>query len=210
MIIGTPDSAEGLTGFLEEKSPNDPPPDKILKSASSLNAAETLEELAQLQREDMDDGSGDPEDIETLREFQESLEGEWLNEAQPNLELAIKCDLETGEFIDEVVIALVPVTEAAAIPAVPGFGAFNDCPEPAAHVAIHRYWNERYGAEIVARSEDYIECSIARPPATREAAINLAREHYAYCYDIVEQGTETISTLSAMLLDNPTWFFWWD
>jgi hypothetical protein len=38
----------------------------------------------------------------------------------------------------------------------------------------------------------------------------LAQEQYAYCEDIVEQGTGSLANLAATLLDAPTWHFWWD
>jgi hypothetical protein len=40
--------------------------------------------------------------------------------------------------------------------------------------------------------------------------ILLAKEQYAYCADIVEQGVGTIEALAATLLNGHIWFFWWD
>ena len=50
----------------------------------------------------------------------------------------------------------------------------------------------------------------ARKPATRDEAIALAHMQYAYCNDIVDQGTESISRLAAELMAHDWWFFWWD
>ena len=41
-------------------------------------------------------------------------------------------------------------------------------------------------------------------------ALDLAREQYAYCPDLVDQGTETLSALAASLLKDEWWHFWWD
>jgi hypothetical protein len=49
----------------------------------------------------------------------------------------------------------------------------------------------------------------SRPP-TRKAALELAREQYVYCSDIVEQGAQTLSALAAMLMGSGWWYFWWD
>ena len=50
----------------------------------------------------------------------------------------------------------------------------------------------------------------ARPVGTQEQAIELALEQYAYCPDIVLQGTETVERLAAEILVAQYWFFWWD
>jgi len=49
----------------------------------------------------------------------------------------------------------------------------------------------------------------SRPP-TREAALELAREQYVYCSDIVDQGVQTLSALAAVLMQSAWWYFWWD
>ena len=77
-------------------------------------------------------------------------------------------------------------------------------------LAAQRYWGEAYGAVIVAATADVIEMKAGRPPGTREGAVKLAREQFAYCTDIVTQGTETIENLAAGLLGGTAWYFWWD
>lgn len=51
---------------------------------------------------------------------------------------------------------------------------------------------------------------VARKPVARSEAIELARVQYAYCNDIVDQGTESLSSLAAELMAHDWWFFWWD
>ena len=51
---------------------------------------------------------------------------------------------------------------------------------------------------------------VERRPGTRDEALNLAREQYAYCNDIVDQGVGTLSTLAAELTAHDWWYFWWD
>ena len=56
---------------------------------------------------------------------------------------------------------------------------------------------------LVAIAGDIVEFAVARPPTTKEAALRLAIEQYAYCYDIVDQGTGTIEVLAASLIGSP-------
>jgi hypothetical protein len=81
---------------------------------------------------------------------------------------------------------------------------------PEEHLAVLRHWSRLYGAEPVGVTRDTVECAATRPPATRDAALALGHEHYAYAPDIVDQGTETIDALAAGLLGGTAWYFWWD
>ena len=81
---------------------------------------------------------------------------------------------------------------------------------PDVHVALMRYWHEKYGAELMTLTRDVVEMSVARPPMTREDALELAKEKFLYCQDILTQGTQTLERLAAEHLGCPVWFFWWD
>jgi hypothetical protein len=107
-------------------------------------------------------------------------------------------------------IALIPTDDWTAIPAFFQFGAWNACPPPEYHVAALRSWRDRYGAELVGLSHDVLELRVAGRPASRAIALDLAREQYAYCNDIVDQGTGTLSGLAASLMASDWWHFWWD
>lgn len=138
--------------------------------------------------------------------------GEWPAAADVYRQTAptAVADVVTQTPHASVAIAILPAAAAWQVPAVLGFGGWNDCPEATLQVARHRDWEARFGAEVCAVTNDTLECFVARPPETREEALKLAREQYVYCYDIVEQGTETLSNLAATLLNGPIWFFWWD
>jgi hypothetical protein len=84
-----------------------------------------------------------------------------------------------------------------------------DC-TPEVHVATLRRWDRLYGAEVVGMLPDLMELQVARPPRSRTAALALAREHLAYCPDVVVQGTMTLEALAASLVNAPVWHFWWD
>ncbi|KQV60245.1 hypothetical protein ASC95_01880 [Pelomonas sp. Root1217] len=107
-------------------------------------------------------------------------------------------------------IGLVELDDPCELFARLGYGGWNDCPGPEVHVALHRHWRERCGADPIAISEAVVECCVARPPADRKAALALAVEQQAYCPDIVEQGVGTTAALAATLLEAPVWYFWWD
>lgn len=107
-------------------------------------------------------------------------------------------------------VGLVDLADPCDLFARLGWGGGNDCPTPAVHVALHRHWRDRFGAEPLAVSSDVIDCRVARPPATRDDALALALSHEAYCPDVVEQGTGSAARLGASLLAAPYWSFWWD
>jgi hypothetical protein len=115
-----------------------------------------------------------------------------------------------SEFDKRTVMGLLPVSHSSQVLQILNYGGWNACPPVHEHVAVHNYWNERYGAEIVCLSSDILEMQVDRQPASREEALALAREHYLYCNDIVEQGTGTIQELAAGLMASDAWFFWWD
>lgn len=118
-------------------------------------------------------------------------------------------DILTREPWPSVLIGLVPTTEGWQVPAFLRYGG-GDCPMPAKHVSVLRYWHERWGAELVGLSGAVMELWVTRPPATRQEAFALAREQCAFCSDIVLQGTETLEVLAATLLHGRSWYFWWD
>jgi hypothetical protein len=85
-------------------------------------------------------------------------------------------------------VLLVPAEAAWLVPVVLQFGAFNGCFEPPYHSAAIRYWQRRYGADLFAMDRTWLEFIVARPPVTREGAMELA----------------------AGLLERHIWWAWWD
>jgi hypothetical protein len=136
--------------------------------------------------------------------------GPWPPPAWPRSRLTIPLDQRSRQPLPEVVVALVPTTRPWEVAAHLRLGDWNEHPAPAAHVAMHRSWHERYGAEIVGATHDVVEMRVLRPPGDREGALELALEQYVYCADIVQQGTDSIEALAAGLVEAPVWYFWWD
>jgi hypothetical protein len=184
VILG---DAEELERVKETMELNEDTAQEILEHAKEVEISEWLEE----------------------RESEDYPSGEWPDEVPGNDALTSCTDILTGEP-KQVFLATIPVANSWEIPAYLKFGGWNDCPAAEEHVAIMKYWHEKYGATIVALTGDVIECTVERPPQTREEALALAKEMYVYCYDIVDQGVETIENLAASLLKSKLWFFWWD
>ena len=136
--------------------------------------------------------------------------GDWPPDPIEKMGFTLAHDILSGELKADLCGLRVKVDASWQIPAHLRYGGWNDCPFPAVHCAVWKYWEQRYGAKIVGASSDVLEAYVAHPPASREEAIQLAWEQYFYCYDIVDQGVQTISNLAASLLNHESWYFWWD
>lgn len=136
--------------------------------------------------------------------------GPWPRGVRPKNSISTPYHYSTGEPYPEVFIGLVPTAVSWQVPIYLQFGGFNDCPHPDDQGTALRYWQEKYDAEVICVRSDVLELTVARPPTNREAALALAREQFLHCRDIVEQGTQRLERLAAELLNDTTWFFWWD
>lgn len=159
---------------------------------------------------------------ETLRAAA-AIEGEWtFDETEPETDDTIPADAEphegfsvpfnllTGAPHRAVALAWIAGAQPWEIPAHLSWGGWNECPASEEHVATLRRWNHRYGAEVVGITSDVLELAVSRPPADDQAALALAREQYAYCADIVDQGVGTVGALAGSLRGAASWYFWWD
>ncbi len=172
----------------------------LLADALALDVPAWLQDsLAERFEDDEDDSLEDMRDPDA-----------WNYPVAPTDTFVVPINLLTGELYPAVHLALLPTTVSWQTPLLLRFGGWNYCPTSEEHAAIFRHWEARYGAEVVALTHDTVEMAAARPPTDRDSAIALAIEQYAYCPDIVEQGTGSIDLLAAGLLDGATWFFWWD
>lgn len=187
LLLGARDSLQCHRDLLAEHSPVE-----AIAEAEQLDAAEALRAR-----------------LDEIEEDGDLPRGEWPASVEPSSEIGIHLDL-SGNPRREVFLVLAPTPDAwRAVAHVP-FGGWNDCPAPAEHVAVFKHWAARWGAVPVGVTKDTIECMVGAPPTTRDAALALAHEQYAYASDIVDQGTDTIDALAATLLNGTAWFFWWD
>jgi hypothetical protein len=118
-------------------------------------------------------------------------------------------DPSSGGLKPLVHIGLVEVAEPYELFARLGYGGWNGCPAPELHVALHRHWQQRFGADPVAVGEAIVACTVARPPESREAALALAAEHQAYGADLAEEGAGGVAALAVALRGAPVWQFRW-
>ena len=170
------------------------PPTEEIEKAASIEVATWIRARAE----------SDPEYYERVR-------GKWPLFSKRSTSFAIPSGTSASRSpLPEVYLAAVPTARSWEVPAYLSFGGWNECPLPHEHVAMFSYWFQRYGAEIVGVSSDIIECTVSKPPRTREDALALADEQFIFCADIVSQGTETIENLAATLVGAEVWYFWWD
>lgn len=108
-----------------------------------------------------------------------------------------------------LLLAEIPAKNPWEIFAWVPFGGWNECPMPEEHMAIAKYWYEKYGAVPAVITSDILEFSVPAPVG-REEAMALAWEQYLYCPDIVDQGCESVGVLGDILSKSTAWFFWWD
>jgi hypothetical protein len=138
--------------------------------------------------------------------------GEWPAQIEPlpGPGLTVAYKIGSAVPLQKVHIGLFPTNDWTTVPAHLRWGGWNDCPEPEIHVAALRSWRDRFGAELVGLGPDVMNLRVGRRPKTRADALELAREQYLYCNDIVDQGTGTLSRLAAALMADDWWYFWWD
>jgi hypothetical protein len=105
-------------------------------------------------------------------------------------------------------IALIPTRESAEVPAYLNYGPYGNCPQPEYLVAALRSWRARYGAELVGLG-DTMDVRIARPPAGRAEALELAREHFDLLCSALDWREITLSQLAAELQSERWWSFIW-
>ncbi len=104
--------------------------------------------------------------------------GNWPKVPFGDLVLAFPDKLELEGT--EVVIATFPTDDWTEVFACARFGGWNECPGPQGHVAAFRHSTARYGLALVGMSHDTLYLRAQRKPATREEALELAREQYEY------------------------------
>lgn len=85
-------------------------------------------------------------------------------------------------------------------------GGWNECPEAEEHMAIAKYWYEKYGAAVACISNDIIQYRLPQPIAGD--TMLLAEEHLGYCEDVL-QG-DNLASLASLIKKSTVWYFWWD
>ncbi len=175
-----------------ESNPNAPLPKMIVTDASGQRELTREETIAAMMAERMSPPIGDwPSGVEAI----------------PELSVALP---RGNRPATDIHIVLIPTDDWTTVPAHLRWGGWNACPAPEYHIAALRSWRDRFGAELVGLAFDTMNLRVTRRPQTRAESLDLAREQYLYCSDIVDQGVGTLSSLAAALMANDWWYFWWD
>jgi len=108
---------------------------------------------------------------------------------------------------EDHIIAKIPTTRPWEVFAWVPFGGWNECPDPDVMMAVSKHWYEKYGAVPATIASDTLEFSAK--PVDKKQAKQLAKEHCAFCPDIVLSGGYIDEVIDA-LTKSTVWFFWWD
>lgn len=209
VLVGDNDS---LLRLVEGLAFDDRQVGDILVAAGALRMPQAMAALRRREHEQALAYLRDLGQISEPEDFYEPPLGEWpedesgLAQAEPLL----ATDILAQQPLEGANILIIPAASGVEVPAHLRYGAWNACPRAEYHVAMLRSWHERYGAELVSMGADTVELRVKRRPGSREEALALAREHYAYCSDTVDQGTMDLATLAANLMASDWWYFWWD
>jgi len=69
-----------------------------------------------------------------------------------------------------------------------------------------RAWDDRYGLTYVGAGLDWVHAALVEAPDYDA----FAREVYAFCPDVVDQGTGTVEALAAEMRRSRSVYCWWD
>lgn len=121
------------------------------------------------------------------------------------------CELSSFGIDQEgdILLVTLPVEQPWQIFRLLPIGGWNCCPEAGLIETFCRQLYEKFGARPAAISADTLELVPARRP-TAEEALELAKQMYMFCPDIVEQGVGSIRALADTLTKSDVWYFWWD
>src|SRR5262249_51082700 len=104
-----------------------------------------------------------------------------------------------------------PARGAAGVMPAVGWCGSDQFQPPLPVAAVLRSWEARFGARLLTVGPGaQIRLLVERPPQTTEAAQAIAAEHFAFCDECAGQGLRHIPTITASLVNAPTWTFWWD
>lgn len=120
-----------------------------------------------------------------------------------------------GDFhggIEETILFEIPVKNPWEVIAWIPFGGWNECPAPVEMITICHDWYDKYKAVPAAITHDQLEFIVEEPISDEETAWKVAKQHYAFCTDRVDQCTETgtLGEVAGSILNSKVWYFWWD
>ena len=141
--------------------------------------------------------------------FSEEILGEFEKTEEEKLNSPIGFLNYRTDKPEELFIVKVPVKNPWEIFAWFPMGNWNECPSTSEHMAVSRYWFEKFGAVPITITHDVLEYKIEKIITDKETAMATAVEMYGYCPD-VDQSYETLGQLAGSLVNSSVWYFWWD
>ena len=115
----------------------------------------------------------------------------------------------TGRPHARLLVGVMPHQEAWSAPAYLSFGGVDDNPSPAEHVGVLRWWQDQWGAELVALGPEGSDVLVRRRPSTLRQAFELAQLHLDYCPGVIELGAGDLTQLAHALMRRSIWSFLW-
>lgn len=120
-------------------------------------------------------------------------------------------DLAAVLLAEPLRLGLVAAGSGADALAAAGWsGPTNHASDTGRLAAVLRSWQGRFGVRVVGAGFDTLQLSVGAPPVTPEHALRVAVEHFAFCPDLVHQGTGSLTEYAEELTGATTWWFWWD
>lgn len=110
---------------------------------------------------------------------------------------------------DKLIVLHLPQQSCDEAPLWIPMGGFNECPLPVYQSVIFKHWQEQYNIKLLAVSQDSWIIRAGRCPKTEEEALQLAKEHFTFCYYILERF-DTLGQYANYLMKHDLWYFWWD
>ncbi len=193
--------------------------DSDFRGNYDFDANRVAEYRKQVLSEPLEDGRTVMENmIKQVKEYCEEDGIDWISEIMGTVDGGFCIDRFSSYWdyknkkTQPLVLAELPVKNPWEIFAYIPFGGWNECPDTKNLMAVCKYWFEEYGAVPAVISSDELEFELPSP-VSREKAVDLAIEHFAWCPDRVDQcqpDDPTIGTLADTLSKSDVWYFWWD
>jgi Domain of unknown function (DUF4253) len=119
--------------------------------------------------------------------------------------LVFRSEQRFGKGPDEVsVLRTADQYEALRVMSTNGW---NHDISPDAVIARLRQWDAEFGLALLGAGFDWMEAQMRQLPKDMLA---FAEAVYAFCPDVVDQGTETVSALADEMRRTRTLYLWWD
>lgn len=124
-------------------------------------------------------------------------------------------------YDDPLRLALVAASSADSITAIGWRGAADHTGDVAQVSAVLRDWERRYGTHLVAIDDQGLNLSVSAPPGSRDEALRVAAEHYAFCPETWDTDLALIdneirpipgrvlASYAETLIHQRIWFFRW-